>query len=314
MIGVVILVVVIVTLAGVILLAIRSRAEQAESAAEMRTDSDPIQTRPQPIVADFHVVGDTASVKYQVPLGDGEAGDHLTNLLAASAIEFVRTKVREGLPLDGVAKVAVYAARSDDWELLRTVTLPSAGELPEPSPLVTLDGETHDPIAAVQAVAADASVAAPAERTDTLPPVKDFIELSGPTEAHLRSIGVDTSVMSLGDLVLGLLRVGGYHIEVGRAGVAVSSVDTEDIYSISKDGRSSLLVLLRHETGSYPELDEQVLAEFSVAVAQLKPHQAILVTDKFSPYSMYERERRDDRLVFVTRERLQAFVDSFGLQ
>jgi hypothetical protein len=28
---------------------------------------------------------------------------------------------------------------------------------------------------------------------------------------------------------------------------------------------------------------------------------------------MYEREKRDKRLVFITRERLQAFVDSFGI-
>ena len=50
-----------------------------------------------------------------------------------------------------------------------------------------------------------------------------------------------------------------------------------------------------------------------MGVAQTNPATAILVTDKFSPYSMYEREKRDSRLVFVTRERLQAFVDSFGL-
>jgi hypothetical protein len=39
----------------------------------------------------------------------------------------------------------------------------------------------------------------------------------------------------------------------------------------------------------------------------------MLITDKFSPYSMYERERRDTRTIYVTRERLQAFADSFGL-
>jgi hypothetical protein len=37
------------------------------------------------------------------------------------------------------------------------------------------------------------------------------------------------------------------------------------------------------------------------------------VTDKFGPYVMYEKERRDPRCRFITRERLQVFVDSFAL-
>ncbi|MGI9665776.1 MAG: hypothetical protein ACR2N2_01575 [Acidimicrobiia bacterium] len=310
-IGLIILVIVIVTLSGAILLAVRSAGKNAEAQAP---DPDPIPTRPQPMVVDFHVKGDTASVHYGVPLGDGEAGTHLTDLLAASAIEFVRTKVREGLPLDGVSKVAVLATRGDEAELLTTVTLPSAGQLPDPSPLVTMGPDAADPIAAVQAVAADPSVASAVQRTDSLPPVAEFIELSDPTDAHLRSIGIDPTTVGLEDLVLGLLRIAGYHVEVGRPGFSMATAATGDIYGLTKDGRSSILVIVRHEEGSYPEIDDQVLAEFSVAVAQLKPHQAILVTDKFSPYSMYEREQRDNRLVFVTRERLQAFVDSFGLQ
>ena len=92
----------------------------------------------------------------------------------------------------------------------------------------------------------------------------------------------------------------------------MSSVPRDDVMWITRDGIRSLLVIVRHTEGTYPELDESVLSEFAVAVAQANPSQAILVTDKFSPYAMYERERRDKRLVFVTRERLQAFVDSFG--
>ena len=40
---------------------------------------------------------------------------------------------------------------------------------------------------------------------------------------------------------------------------------------------------MSHEEGSYPELDDQVLSEFAVGVAQLSPSQAMLITDKFSP-------------------------------
>ena len=93
----------------------------------------------------------------------------------------------------------------------------------------------------------------------------------------------------------------------------MSSTDAAEVYSVSRDGAASTLVIHTHSEGSHPELEDQLLAEFAVGVAQANPTTAIFVTDKFSPYSMYERERRDKRLVFVTRERLQAFVDSFGL-
>ncbi len=43
--------------------------------------------------------------------------------------------------------------------------------------------------------------------------------------------------------------------------------------------------------GSHPELDDSVLAKFAIENAQMNPDQAILVTDKYSPYSMYEREK-----------------------
>jgi hypothetical protein len=300
-------------LVGIALFALRSSGQSASQRVESGETQAP--TRPTPLVNDFHVKGDTASVVFAVPLGDGEVGDHLTELLDANAVEYVRRKVTDGLPLDGVSHIAVSAMRAGTPELINTVDLQEVGELPDAAPVLRKDtsGAAHDPIAAVQQVGADTSVAAPSDRSDTLDPVADFIELSSPTEAHLRAIGVDTSSMTLKDLVIGLFRVSGYQVEVGRPGFSLSSVDTADLYWITLDGKGSLLVIVRHELGSYPELDDQVLAEFAVGCAQLNPSQAILVTDKFSPYSMYQRERRDKRLVFVTRERIQGFVDSFGL-
>ena len=51
-----------------------------------------------------------------------------------------------------------------------------------------------------------------------------------------------------------------------------------------------------------------------MSVAEQSPQRAFLVTDKFGPYVMYEKERRDARVRFVTRERLQTFVDGFALE
>jgi hypothetical protein len=119
--------------------------------------------------------------------------------------------------------------------------------------------------------------------------------------------------MSLDDLVLGLLRVSGYDVHVGRTGMSDVQGGRADIYGLMRDGKSTLLLILSHEDGSHPELDDSILAKFAAGFAQSSDDQAILVTDKYSPYSMYEREKREPRCVYITRERLQAFVDSFGL-
>lgn len=274
----------------------------------------PVSRRPQPIVNEFHVKGDTATALFAVPLGDSEAGEHLVNLLSASAVEYVRERVHDGLPLDGVVRIEVSAMRGDHPEKLRTVELPEVGVLPDRDDRVLVE-PAHDPIAAVHAVVADASVA-PSAGSAPLGSISELVELSAPTEAHLRAIGVDTGTMDLGELIIGLLRVSGYDVHVGRTGMSgLVGIDggKADAYGLTRDGRRTILIILRHAEGSHPEIEDSVLAKFAVEVAQLNPDQAILVTDKYSPYSMYEREKRDKRCAYITRERLQAFVDSFGL-
>lgn len=297
---------------GFTVYAVRSAGETAEQRVAASTTAS-VSRRPQPIVTDFHVRGETASVIFGVPLGDSDAGERLTDLLSAAAIDYVRTKVADGLPLDGVAKIDVLARRGDEPTLLATVDLPEAGTLPDESAVLMRDEVSHDPIAAVQAVVADTTVAAPSSSGDALKPVAEFIELSTPTDAHLRAIGIDTSTVSLSDLVVSLFRINGYQVEIRRSGMSLSTSDTAEVFVVSRDGSSSTVVVHTHTEGTHPELEDQFLAEFAVGVAQSNPVTAILVSDKFGPYEMYEREKRDKRLVLVTRERLQAFVDSFGL-
>lgn len=310
--SVVIILIFIVLAIGIVGLAVLLIRAVSSSAVSAPVTTGASGRRPLPDVTDFHVKGATASVVFAVPLGEGEIGAHLTELLNAAAIEYLREKVADGLPLEDVTHVAVHAMRAGQPELIDTVDLPEPGGLPEPAPILHRDPTDHNPISTLQAVKADTSVAAPSDPSESLPSVSAFVELSSPTEAHLRSIGVDPASMSLEDLVLGLLRVGGYQVDGATGSARLPSVQPDDVYLASKDGLRTLVVVVPHEPGTYPELDEKVLAEFSVAVSQANPAQAMLVTDKFGPYAIYERERRDARLVFVTRERLQAFVDSFG--
>lgn len=301
-----------ISIIGFAVYAVRSFGQSQDRRSHAH-DSDATPFRPQPTVSDFHVRGSTASVVFAVPLGDTEVGSHLTDLLNASAVEYVRSKVASGLPLDGVEHIAVSAMRGDHTERIDTVDLPAIGQLPDESGLLSGEALPHDPVASLQAVTADTTVAAPTSRSDTLESVSEIVELTNPAEAHLRSLGIDPATMNLEDLIVGLLQINGYQIDANRRGFTMASVDPDKILWITRDGRPSVLVIVDHVVGSYPELDDHVLSEFAVGVSQTNPAKAILVTDKFSPYSMYERERRDDRLVFVTRERLQSFVDSFGL-
>ena len=298
---------------GFAVYAMRSASQTATQRASAADGSATLQRRPHPIVSEFHVRGDTATVLFDVPLGDSEAGEHLTDLLSAAAIEHIRARVADGLPLDGVTKIEVLATRDGHPVPLTTVELPEIGSLPDAVQAVVRSEATHDPIAAVQAVVADSSVAVPSSSGDELESVTELIELSTPTEAHLRAIGVDTSTASLEELVVGLFRVNGYDVQPAPSGSAMRFDEAVAVYSAARGGATSVLVIHPHAEGSHPELEDHVLSEFAVGVAQSNPATAILVTDKFSPYEMYEREKRDKRLVFVTRERLQAFVDSFGL-
>lgn len=305
----ILIVVIAIAFVALLVYALRSAGQSAEQTAG---SASPIPQRPKPIVSKFHVKGDTASTVFAVPLGNAEAGDHLIELLSASAIEYVRQRKSDGLPLDGVLHIEVSAERDGSAEVLCTVDLPDAGILPDRDEKVLVE-PLHDPIAAVHEVIADASVAPQTDTGTALEPVAQVVELSGPTDAHLRSIGVDPETMSLDDLVLGLLRVSGYDVHLGRSGMSDVEGGKADMYGLTRDGKSTMLLILSHAEGSHPELDDTVLARFAVGMAQSDADQAILVTDKYSPYSMYEREKRDVRCVYITRERLQAFVDSFGL-
>jgi hypothetical protein len=267
----------------------------------------------RPEVTDFHVNGDTASIVFDVPLGDAEAGQHLVGLLSVASIEHVRELAANGLPLDGVARITVSAVRNGSPEQVAVVEFPEAGTLPAPADMSDLNTIEHDPIAVLAAVVADESVSSAPTSTSTLEPVSSFLELTGPCEARLRAVGVDTSTMSHSELCRGLMRIGGYVINDAVPQTRLATAPDAEVFSVTRSGQRIQIVVLSHVEGEYPEVDDRVLAELAVLTTQPNVDKVILVTDKFSPYSMYDRERRSDALIYVTWERLQAFVDSFGL-
>ena len=296
------LVLAIVALVGVMVWVFRSMSEDASRVPEAAP------ARPRPVPVDFHVRGEEAAVYFSVPLGPEGADDVLRDLLLHESIEVFREKRTHGLPLEGVTRVVAYGRRGEDYVAVGSVDLPADGQLPEvvaPDlvPHTALAG--YDPLAHLgeQEFDIEPSVTTPDAESE-LGPIAGDIKLTRSTESRLRAQGVDPKDMSLEDLTLGLLGMSGYRLSVVRAGFQTADGSKEDVYMADRAGDRTLLAILPHRSGEYPEVSERVINQFVVSVAEQSPQRAFLVTDKFGPYMMYEKERRDSRVRFVTRERL----------
>jgi hypothetical protein len=286
-----------------------SRTPDGES---MRSES-----RPRPVLADFHVTGSEANVCYDVPLPEGPAGSRLRDILSRDAVDVLREKREHGLPIDQVDHIRVCAMRDGEVAELAVVDLPEAGQLPE---LVAPELVPHAPVSGYDPLArldkekfrVDAGVDA-SSKAEGLPPFAEELHIPESVEAELRALGTDPREVTLNDLALDLLRIGGYQVSVDRLGLMTLGGGAADVYHATKDGVRWLVVVVGHSSGEYPELSEGDINAMLIAVGRDNPDRALLVTDKFGPYIMYEKEKRDPRCRFITRERLQVFVDSFAL-
>lgn len=273
----------------------------------------PVGTRLRPSVAQFHVEGDTATVSYDVPLPAGAVDEHLRELLLHDAAQVVREKSAAGLPIDQVERVKANGVRDGAYVEAGVLDLREPGVIPEVAapelvPHASVAG--YDPLAHIgeQEFEVHPGIAVPRPE-EGLEPFAASLQLSSGIESSLRAAGIDPATVSLEELTLGLLALGGYTVAPIPGGTG-SGVQ----YLARKGSEENLVEVLPHAPGEHPELSEQALNEFGVAFAQKNPTRAMLVTDKFGPYGIYERERRNPKCRFITRERLQPFVDGFALQ
>lgn len=289
------------------------------SAVRSTTSASFLSSRPtleaqdllRPKLVDFHVKDTTARIYYGVPLPDGDVDGHLKDLLCRDAPLVLHEKRAHGLPIEQVVRAEVFGQRNGKPIEVAVLELEEPGEIPE---LVVPDLVPHaaatgyDPLAHLgeQEFEIQPGVASK-ESTVGLPPFSDDISFAKSVEAELRAVGVDPYNTPLSDLSLALLRIGGYQVSPASAGTA-------NMHIAQKAGSTSLVVIHEHQAGEHPELSEQAVNGFVIAVAQNNPQRALLITDMFSPYIVYEKERSDPRCRFITRERLQPFVDSFALQ
>ncbi|MBT8216917.1 MAG: hypothetical protein HKN74_07325 [Acidimicrobiia bacterium] len=275
---------------------------------DLGTSAAPRQPgRPIPPVAEFHVRGDAAEVYFDVPLPAGE-DEVLRKLLLHEAVEVVREK-RHSLPIDQVARVVAFGRSGAENKKVGEVGLETPGTLPPPAPPpVVFKPAGPDPLAAFGGSSSSAppgsAVAVPDE---ALTKAGSDIELPSEIASGLRLQGVDPAEAGAGDLVVGLLKLGGFTV------TGPTATDAYDTYVASNPSGRTFIATEAYDSSAYPELAEKVINRFMVDFEQSGTQRGLFVTDKFGPFLVYEKERREPRVRFVTRERLQQFVDSMAL-
>ena len=311
------IVVVIVALGFVIFYLVRSRKKQAKAmeeaphtaaAAGLSTGRDLFDSdaRHHAPVADFHVQGEEAIVTFDVPLAD-EDDPVLNELLVDEAIEVVREK-RHTLPIDDVTVVVVRAGRGNVREVGRS-KLPSAGELPPPVEGVGLSfaNIAHDPFAAPfeehsdHGVLYETKLDVPA---DELGPIIEEVKLPEGLTRGLRAVGVDPEGVDAPELILALLRMFGY---------SVTEQAHPGSFMAVKDGMSTFVFGVPHQRGDHPELEEGMITRFLGAFGSSGADRGLLLTGKYGPFAVNEIETRQPNVKFITRERVQAFIERMAL-
>jgi hypothetical protein len=283
--------------------AMRAKVESAQASASIHAD------RPRPRVSEFHVRGEEAQVIFDVPLPEGEVDEVLRELLTNEAVEVVREK-RHELPINGVTTVVAFACRGGEPRRIGSVSLEEPGVLPPPitsAPSLHLGHIGFDPLEKQfsDELLHNAPSLASDQRADTLGPIGQELRLPKAVVVGLRAQGIDPDTMTSAEMVYSLLRLFGY---------AVSSTDNPLARKATKSGSTTYLREDPYTTGEYPEVDEVTMRQFVMEFVSSGADRGLLISDKFSPFGVYEREKREPRIRFVTRERLQKFVDALSLE
>ena len=285
----------------------RTRAATAAiTSGEATRIADISVDRPRPAVSAFHVVGHEAQVTFDVPLAADGPDDLMKELLVNEALEVTREK-RHHLPIDQVTQVVAFAGREEISEVGR-VDLPAPGMLPPPltgAAVLDLSAVDIDPLQEQFEGRTDATpqTASKSAGEGELRPVGEELRLPRAVDVGLRAQGIDPGQMTAGELVRGTLSVFGYAI----------SQEDDNQYRANRAGTSTLIYEVPHTAGGYQEVSETAIRDFTMRFLASKADRGILVSDKYGPFEVYERERNDSRVRFVTRERLQNFLDGLAL-
>ncbi len=304
------IIIVVAIVLAVVLIALGRRSsaqttEAAPAAAPARPDEDLSSFRLEP--ADFHVDGDTAVVSFDVPATRASADAVMQDLLVRQAIDAVHDRQARGLPIDDISSVRVLAREGDGYVAVTTAELEEPGSVSFPDahdPEVREADEVEfDPLHRLADRVGTGPSQASVSRGDELAKLSDELRFTGDLEARMRERGIDPATLDATTLTTELLGLAGYTLTAGSAA---------GTYTASRAGVDTYVALVDHREGEYPELTEQAINSFLAGFYGSSASRGLLFSDKFGPFLVYEKERRDERVRFITRERLQDFVDSIA--
>jgi len=261
---------------------------------------------PAPPLAEFDIAGGTATVSFDVPLPAGEIDEILSDLLVREAIEVVREKRRD-LPVSGVSRVVARGRRDAGWHEVGSVSLETPGELPPPAVPILLPGirtdKAFDPFEKMSELPEQAPGLQSGAGSDALGSLAEDLRIPAALQAGLRSQGIDPAGADAVHLIIGMLRL---------TGSTVTEKD-EDTFEALSGGYRTLIRVIPHEKGDHPELEDAEVRRFAADFARSGTDRALLVTEKYCPFEVYDRERREPRARYITRERIQQFIDALVL-
>jgi hypothetical protein len=265
----------------------------------------PDVTHPRPKLSEMHVVGEEVQITFDVPFPAG--GDEvLADLLVQEALEVAREK-RHTLPMDMARRVVVFAgvgatkAEIGRHELDTPGTLPPRIEMPS---MLNLSPFARDPLEAMEGGSDTIPDVVSRPSTDDLPPLASEVRLPKAVDMGLRAQGIDPATMGAVQMVTGLLRLFGYTVNPGPG---------LGMFIAEKGGSRTFIVGDAYTKGDYPEVDERTIVKFMADFSLSGCDRGMLVSEKYAPFEIYDRERREPRVNFITRERLQKMVDSLAL-
>lgn len=256
---------------------------------------------------DFKVDGATAHVFFDTHVPAAGADDVLSALMGREAMRVFHEKANH-LPLGEVKQVTAHGKQDGRDVAVTTV------DVTAPTEMDHMDAPTAEDVVKASEVSADDPLAelhamefgrSSGYRggSDDLPPLSE--DLAIPAKVKEAVAGPDGSLagMSLQNFISGLLRTAGYEVQVGGDGTGTAR----------KSGATTFVQFVDHAPGSHPELDEGSVDAFVMKFMSSGADRGMLFTPKFGPYAIYEKERRNDKVKYMTRERLQAFVDSVAM-
>lgn len=269
-----------------------------------RTEPEPDPLSPLPNVKDLSVSGDLIRVTFGIPMVRDDP--IMADLLTYYALEAVRRE-RRRLALEGLEGLEVFVSHQGRVKMVGSVAFDEPGRLPENMPvpeIVKLSEAVDDPLDKdFKAPAASKGSGGHAEG-ERLAPLGAILKIPAKAESALRVQGVDPANMTAGELVRGILALRGYSVTPGP--------DAHTHHA--RKGSSTVFVReVPHTPGAYPELLEADMNRFVMDMLKSRMARGMLVTDKYGPFSVYRLERRDPRIRFVTRERLQKAIDALAL-